>query len=119
MFYYHQLKKWNSAGRNLKTFQLKNKIWLSLSFNIFGDVEIIPQPLTSTGRGLPKILFIESFKRPERRKVKNLATGSITPEIAYATCRKLHMSGKRTAATIIKRATSSSPNTIRRVKISL
>jgi hypothetical protein len=36
-------KKWSSAGRNLKTFQLKKKIWLSLNFNIFGDVEIIPQ----------------------------------------------------------------------------
>jgi hypothetical protein len=36
-------KKWSSAGRNLKTFQLKKKIWFSLNFNIFGDVEIIPQ----------------------------------------------------------------------------
>lgn len=27
-------KKWSSAGRNVKTFQLKNKIWLSLNFNI-------------------------------------------------------------------------------------
>lgn len=109
-------KKWSSADRNVKTFQLKNKIQLSLNFNIFGDIEIVPQPSSSTGRGRPKKLFIESSERSQRRKLKNLAPGSTTPEIVYATCRRLHMSGKRTAATIIKGATSSSPNTISRVK---
>ncbi|XP_050530607.1 uncharacterized protein LOC126899604 [Daktulosphaira vitifoliae] len=113
------IKKWSSAGRNLKTFQLKNKIWLSLNFNIFGEIETresVQQPSTSTGRGRPKKLFSESCERTKRRKTKNLATGSTTPELSYATCTRLHMSGKRTAANIIKGAIASSPNTIRRVK---
>lgn len=107
-------KKWSSAGRNLTTFKVKNRNWLELNFNIFGEIKPIIQP--STNRGRPKKLFAESCERSKKRKEKNLAPGSTTLEMAYATYTRINKSGKRAAAKIIIDATTSIPKSLRRVK---
>jgi len=109
-------KKWTGAGRSLLRFQIKNNNWLELRCNIFGKIENILQPSTSSDRGRPKKLFSECSERSKKRKIKYLAPGSTTPEMVFATHTIMYKSGKRTASKIIKKTVTSTPKTIRRVK---
>lgn len=94
-------RKWTKVNRNIQKFIKINTNWLNAQFKMPINKK---QNTSTTLRGRPRIDFISSAERSQRRKIKAAITYSSmnSPEMLYAVKNIIFMSGQRTAAKLLK-----------------
>lgn len=111
------LIKWKQCKQVKTYFQQKNNQWLEGVLRIRNEkMQRIHTDVPKKTIGRPKKSFTNQSKRTQAREVSQLILDHSSEKLSLATQRSLIKEGKRTAATVIKMATNSSPKKIQKMK---
>ena len=108
--------RWKGSGRNKINFLKRNGDWLREEIYSSNVILTDKELHTPTGRKRPIKDFEKSNIRTKRRRTENLVASHSPEELAFATQTSFAKMGKRNVATVIKKATITSPRSLRTMK---
>lgn len=108
--------RWKCCKFDINTFKHKYSDWLNKEFQCKIYIPYISEQETSTRKlGRPTTSFTDSSRKSKRIKIQPLLEK--TPEeLSLATAAAYHSSGQRDIASVIKKVTTSSPRSVKRIK---
>lgn len=111
--------RWKASGRNIKNFLKRNQEWLEKNLihqNFCSAKKVSTSTSTKTLIGRPKKLFTTLSTRSKQRYVKTFISSHSTEELTFAAQMGFNKKGQRTTAHVIKKASTSSPRTLKLMK---
>lgn len=111
--------RWKASGRNMKSFVKRNQEWLErklMEENVCEVEHNLAATTTPTSHGRPKKIFTTLSTRSKQRLGKKLISSHSTEQLAFATQMGFVKKGQRNVANVIKKASTSSPRTLKFMK---
>lgn len=116
-------RKWRECKYTYERFNNKNKEWLDENFKLLEtQLPVLPsssveQKSEQANRGRTKKSFKESSECSKQRYVRTIISDHSTEKLYSAAETSLVKSGKRTAAEIVKLAITSSPRSLKKMRL--
>lgn len=112
-------RRWAKVGRHRECFVNANAIWLEKSqifSNTASETSSLSPSVESVKKGRPLKEFANCSSYTQRKKTNDLVTSKSQEELTTALARKLHQSGKRDSAVLVKKLSFASSDLGTKVK---